>query len=90
MQIEIKHAEPWHTRKFDRLHNIFPGERKFFVLWEAECKKQAFINKRLVTGPYNVNAPTSVPSHRYTAADFPNEWLEDDADAEHEVDLGVD
>jgi len=35
-------------------------------------------------GHHNTNAHNSVPFHRYTPADFPNEWLEDDADAEHE------
>ena len=34
--------EPRHARKFDRLHNTFPGERKIFMSLEAECKETSF------------------------------------------------
>jgi hypothetical protein len=37
----------------------------------------------------NTDANTSVLPQIYTPADFPTEWFEDDADAEHEVDVGM-
>ena len=35
----------------------------------------------------NTDANSSVPSTIYTPAFFQNEWLKDDADGEHEVDV---
>jgi hypothetical protein len=37
----------------------------------------------------NTDANASVLPQIYTPADFPTEWFEDDADAEHEVDVGM-
>ena len=37
----------------------------------------------------NAHPNASALPQLYTPADFPNEWLEDDEDAEHEVDLGI-
>ena len=37
----------------------------------------------------NAHPNASALPQIYTPADFPNEWLEDDEDAEHEVDLGI-
>jgi hypothetical protein len=37
----------------------------------------------------NAHPNASALPRLYTPADFPNEWLEDDEDAEHEVDLGI-
>ena len=36
-----------------------------------------------------MDANTSVLPQIYTLANLPTEWLEDDADAEHEVDVGM-
>ena len=40
-------------------------------------------------GHSNMDANSSVPPKIYTPASFLNEWLEDDADGEHEVDVGM-